>query len=268
MEALTSRGLPGSVGYKVEVYPAGSIVSRSFPGRGQKVSPGVRGKIASFSAASRGRLRRSLVRFNWSDMVDRRRVVWATFTARDGSTQDFKKWLDTLRKRLLRRFPRMWFFWRLEFQERGRAHFHCIIVFPSDLAAAWAIGNIGKLWCDVVNASVELNAELVAQSVRLVHAVYGIAAYVSDASKVVQSKIPEFESPGRWWGLRGSWMSAVAIAVVFLSHVGFYEVRRLVRGLRRGRNKALRRKRRDRPMKDSVEFYDTGGCVGFLRSIG
>ena len=246
----------------VEVYPSGVYTFRRYPGR-DAPARGVRDEISLFSVASRRRFRRAMLRFDWPDIITSKRALWATLTAREGTTPEFKRWLDIWRRRLVREWPEAYLVWRLEYQKRGRSHFHVIPVLPTTEAARDAMKVLVPAWCEVVG---EDNALLVGQNIKPVDSLAGIASYISDASKVSQATPPAGEHPGRWWGIRGHVPDDDhATPEVVKGREAFYDTKRLVRGLRVGRRRTMknaRRKRRKvRPMKDSVEFFDTRKLV-------
>ena len=248
----------GGFSIGVEVYPSGVYTFRRYPGRPLN-GAGMRSDVYEFSSNSRRRFRRAMLQFDWPDIITNKRALWATLTAREGTTPEFKRWLDIWRRRLVREWPEAWMVWRLEYQKRGRSHFHAIPVLPTTRAARDAMKVLVPAWCEIAGES---NALLVSQSIKPVDSLAGIASYISDASKVSQATPPASEHPGRWWGIRGHVPEDDnATPEVVKGREAFYDTKRLVRGLRVGRRRTMknaRRKRRKvRPMKDSVEFFDT-----------
>lgn len=111
-----------------------------------------------------------------------------------GAKRDLKNWLDRIR----RQDKDFAYVWKLEFQERGAPHFHCII-FPSDNRMT---GNqLRQHWHEIArdNEDDKHHAEygtMVDRCERL-HSFQKMFRYVSKyASKQVQNDEPN----GRYWG--------------------------------------------------------------------
>jgi len=87
-----------------------------------------RGKITSFSNASRRRLLHLFARLD----TRKAKAVFLTLTFTEiPTTLHAKKVFKRFTERLRRHFPRMSFIWRLERQQRGSIHFHLIMFnFP------------------------------------------------------------------------------------------------------------------------------------------
>jgi hypothetical protein len=256
----------GSLG--VAVYPAGVVTFVKREGR-PRGAGGRRGVCLGFSRGSRRRMRKRLVLYNWRDLICQRRVLWIGLTARDGAVLEFKRWLDIFCKRLVRHWPGAWLTWRLEYQKRGMAHFHCLIVLPSAgqrfSCQKWVIPT----WREIAGTQ---NTASEAQYCRRVHSIEGIAAYITDGCKVCQSEVQcnpitgEIEMPGRWWGQRGRVNEVRCRCIPRIVHGRgqFYFVRDLCGGIRRDRYEAIGRPRPFRRIKDAVEFFDTVLLDGFL----
>lgn len=97
-----------------------AVANRATPG--YRAGGGTRGKVTTFSNASRMRLIRKMSR------LEPRKISFLTLTypERFPSPQEAKQHLRALLERFRRRFPHMSAIWRLEFQQRGAPHFHLI----------------------------------------------------------------------------------------------------------------------------------------------
>ena len=172
---------------------------RENDGEAQKPGTQKRGKVAGFSAKSRNRLMRTLgeVRRDCLPMF-----VTLTFPAQYPTIERAKRDLDTLIKRLARKFPDVAGVWKLEPQKRGAPHFHLLVwgaSFPELLAF------IPEAWCEVV-ASGDPNhlawhkGELGnSPCVQQIESQRGVFWY---ASKYMSKEVGTmFSDWGRWWGV-------------------------------------------------------------------
>jgi len=260
LSALVSRF--AALRFDVGIYDSGiSTRVHRLPGRPSR-SGGSRGLILRFSHNSRRRLRRRLLLVPWRLVCSERRGLWCTFTARSGSAQDFKVWFRTLWKRVIRRFPRAYCTWRLEYQQRGVAHLHVLVVLPS-AGQAWALRRMLSRWW--LQVAVSGDPELVGQCVRRIRSIDTLASYVSDASKVAQSTPPvnsstgELELPGRWWGVcnRECELAERCPCTVISGRDWWELARNLISVVREHRYAASGHPRVfDRPALDSCEFFD------------
>lgn len=189
---------------------------------------GKRGRIKSFSAASRRRLRSFLASLDFSGLG--KGIFWVTLTARPEDNERFFSIFRDLKKHFTKRFPACGLVWRLEIQRRGVVHFHCLVFGPRP-AAEWLRNEWLRRWGG--------EAEKVAQCIRVCRSIAGIAAYISDMGKIRQ----EFLGEGhRHWGYVGSLPFYALLS--FYSARGFVYLRRLIRRLAVAR---LRRYRGRRP---------------------
>lgn len=164
------------------------------PGGAQRVQTHRRGRITCFSKESRRRMRRRLMSVPWGKFLGRGRVGWLTLTfAGSPSLAEAKRAFQVWGLRFRRRFPGAGLFWRMEFQKRGVAHFHILVVFPQipNAFLDWCTKN----WGEITGSPVQ------AVHFRWVSSWRGLLTYMVDASKTGQSSPPARESfTGRWWG--------------------------------------------------------------------
>lgn len=83
-----------------------------------------RGVVAGFSKSARRRMIKKLARMKFAGV----RTVFLTLTFSGSPAPDVAKaCVMKMKKRLARRYPQMSAVWKMEYQERGSAHFHLII---------------------------------------------------------------------------------------------------------------------------------------------
>jgi hypothetical protein len=109
--------------------------------------PTTRGVVCGFSRKSRGRLLRQCAQVNRQALTN---ALFVTLTYPEKWPDDWSSWkrhLSLFWKRLIRVFPRLSAVWKLELQERGAPHFHCIVFgqrfIPHEL--------VSRLWYEVAH---------------------------------------------------------------------------------------------------------------------
>lgn len=180
----------------------GSLLTLKIMGRKYKrpYTGGIRSRIRAFSAKSRNRLLRFMARLQMQGI----RATFMTLTFKGyPSNKEAKRCLHAFIQLLSRLFPSASAVWRLEFQDRGSAHFH-LIVFNMDY---WP-------WQEILEAWKRITHQKVARiDVQLIKSRRGVMNYVSKYIAKV-SKRPRntfFISPpylhgkrkwrkGRFWG--------------------------------------------------------------------
>lgn len=122
----------------------GEGVQVKVSGQGRKHARGKRGAVRHFSTASRRRLLRYFAAVEWG----KRKGVFLTLTYGQNfpNPDEAKVHLDTLLKRVARKFPNAAAIWRMEFQERGAPHFHLIFInLPY-----WDKADVKKVWGEII----------------------------------------------------------------------------------------------------------------------
>jgi len=238
---------------------------------------GLRGKVAQFTSAARKRMRERLLEYEWKRIIADKRVLWCTFTLREGDTQQVKNTFDKLLKRLEKRLP-FWCFWRLEYQARGVAHVHTLLIFNCERDTLLAQRILARLWIVAagVTSAGEVNALGTSQSVKLVKSIAHLACYISDMGKGTQAICPEGEAPGRWWGVRNKRLAECDLseAIVVYGVQAFTEFKRHQCKLRNSRNKRTARSKQARGVRwrfykcrrvrDCTEFFSPQAFMAWL----
>lgn len=109
--------------------------------------------------------------------------------------EDVKIHLDRFKVKLIRKFPKAAFIWKLEFQKRGAPHFHLLVFgvpyLPCSMVAQW--------WYDIVGSRDQNHLEAGVEVTR-VRSLNGVLTYVG---KAYMGKAVEGGSEnGRFWGIR------------------------------------------------------------------
>lgn len=198
---------------------------------------GIRGKVQSFSAASRRRMIHLFVRMKAHGI----RATFLTVTFAGKYTERYEKVvLNRFFQILRRKYPNVSGVWRMEFQEKGRIHFHLLLFKLPYIKQA----KLQRTWerCTGEVLSVV--------DVRLVRGHKAVVAYVCKyVSKLPdEGEAPSLEDdtylnapgkidPGRYWGYLNK--NALPFGEreegVLLNEDGIEHVRRLTMFLSRGK---------------------------------
>lgn len=206
-EAYLEASVGGSL---VTVRPERLVKRNVEPGQGGEK----RGLVTGFSSASRRRLMRVIASVERAE-----RPVFVTLTYPDEFDDNMSKWkrdIDVLGKRLLRKVAGVGFVWRIEFKERqsgkssGRIapHFHLLIYNASYRELRTFIPDA---WYDIVGSLIDDHLRA-GTRVEKIHSFGGIMRYVG---KYI-TKVDGF--PGEWtgraWGIIGRESLPWAVRVV------------------------------------------------------
>jgi hypothetical protein len=208
----------------VEVYENALVAAN--PARSDDCSPAppvaTRGRVTSFSPASRRRLRRLLSTVRWSQLPPARFVTLTLHRVPEDWHRRFGVWLQWLRDQ------DAVYIWRLEAQQRGAPHWHLI------------------LWCsDECAAGMRAAWHRTAAAGSRAHHRYGLRVDVLDSYRAASCYVAKYvaKSAGplpkalrghRHWGASRS-LPCRAIAEADLSERQYYALRRIMRGLMRAR---------------------------------
>jgi hypothetical protein len=206
--------LHGSRASSVELYPSGVIVRQDDPAR--KLGPGGRrGAISGFSAESRRRLKRKLVK------LDFQRDYWqfVTLTYPGEYSYDPSEWKRNL-KAYRSALERDWSdafagaVWRLEQQTRGAPHYHLLICWraevPRKLFRTWTRETWTRILAELPRISKWVRTRVDTVEVQDDGGVTKLMHYLSKyLAKVghtgwLEPSTGELMSVGRYWGEWGA----------------------------------------------------------------
>lgn len=244
---------------KITLKAQGRLLKVSAHSLNEEVVGGRRGKVTTFSRASRLRLLQKM------HTIKPARNFHATFiTLTYGqnfpSPSDAKRHLDNFLKRFRRRWVHASGFWRFEFQKRGAPHFHLVLFglpfLPKDTLAQWWGDTIGKQYWDTsagISRPPFTRIEALkshAHAVRYVSKYvaklgdddgFNFHAYLTAEGEFIHPATGEIsETVGRWWGVFNSIWLPVDVCETLEIHWGsrdvFYNLRRAAGRLWKGRN--------------------------------
>lgn len=219
---------------------------------------GKRGKVSTFSRASRLRI---LQKLHTIQKVSNTHAVYITLTygQRFPSPTDAKRHLANFLKRIHRRWLYCSGIWRLEFQERGAPHFHIILFglpfVPKEVIAEWWGSTIGVEYADWSTGTARhpfTRIEALTGFRKVLYYVskyvakvadggFNLHAYLTAEGEFIHPQTGEIsETVGRWWGVFNSIWLPVAVVKELELHWGskdvFYNLRRAAGRLWKGRN--------------------------------
>lgn len=169
---------------------------------------GIRGKIKTFSQGSKLRLIHQINSIEKGILPH-----FLTLTYPDDYPHDMKivkKQIDTLFKRMFRKWPKIGLIWRLEAQKRGAPHFHCLIWGLSGENSSSLVYWMALNWYEIVNSGdinhflfhmgkLKGSQKCISWAKSWKSVMFYTAKYMTkvDDSEVV------WNTPGRFWGKRG-----------------------------------------------------------------
>lgn len=189
-----------------------------------------RGAVLSFSPRSRSRMLQSVAQIDQRTCTPD--ALFVTFTYPDeypASTRVCKSHLDAFRKRLLRRHPNSWFYWKLEYQVRGAPHFHLILFNSGTEVSEW----FHETWWQIVGSGDHYHW-FYGADVRRVHTWREVGGYC--AKYTAKADVPHVcDSPGRFWGIANRSQRPATLVEAELTDGEFYAIRRALRRYMGGR---------------------------------
>ena len=223
-----------------EGVPGGLRVNRGFKGAG-RVGGGPRGVVRGFSEGSRRRMVDMMMGVAWGGLAveDPRavysRALFVTLTYPGVFPDDWRDVKGDLEGFEMRLRRSRWGFegvvWKLEYQKRGAAHFHLVVVFRRVVAAVAFQEWAGRAWFEVVGSGDRRHYDH-GVHVTVVHGgARGIMGYLC---KYLGKTWRADKATGRVWGVWGSMPEGVPVRVVFRSWQAWVEFTRRVRRWGRG----------------------------------
>lgn len=230
-----AHNCPQDITREVIFYKDGSKITVKRPNYKLQGIPsyGLRGSITKFSWQSRRRLM-----YKIAEISNKTLPVFVTLTYPDKFPSDPVQWkhhLNSLFKRLKRKYPNIAIIWKLEPQARGAPHYH-LLVWGAAYIALW--NTIPYEWYEVVNSGDKKhllwhlgalghgNTHCVSQ----VRSWRGVMAY---ASKYLGKECDAagWDSPGRFWGVKSR--ENIPWAEILRATIGYQDGYKLIRLMRR-----------------------------------
>jgi hypothetical protein len=190
-----------------------------------------RGRITTFSEDARRRCRSLLHSLRRADDL-RLLFVTLTYHEQHPSPERAERDFDAFWKRLQRKYPHLSCVWKKEPQRRGVVHFHLILIGTRYIPAQW----LSQLWHEVTAETSEAHRKSGVD----IEPVWGnqdgklqayMAEYLGKESEGAWPEAggPEWEHPGRFWGVRGRTNLPVASWAEWAVHIDHADAARLIR---------------------------------------
>lgn len=154
-----------------------------------------------------------------------------------GNWRTWKAQLDTMAKRMRRKFPAFADVWKLEPQKRGAPHFHMLVVGVPFLAKAW----LSQSWYEVVGSKDERHLKA-GTNIQLARSHRGVVSYASKYTAKHQELPADWqEGVGRWWGVHNRAGLGIVWKWCRLSQTQYWAACRIVRKLIAKRRRSVER---------------------------
>ena len=136
-----------------------------------------------------------------------------------------KQQLEAWRKRLHRRHPRAWFYWKLEYQKRGAPHFHLLVFGVGTETVEWWHDQ----WAEVVKSN-DYHHWSYGTDVKRLHSWKEAGAYCAKYAAKVDESTAGPDS-GRFWGIGTRANRVQNMHAVKITDDEFYRLRRIFKRL-------------------------------------
>ena len=230
---------------------------------GDDETPGNRGRITEWSMSSRRNFRKFMGGLLLG-ALDGALMVGLTYPAEfpePDSHGIYKGHLRAFKARFQRQYPGASFVWKLEFQQRGAAHYH-LVVFGlgqgDHVLAAWKLWA-DKAWFEIVGSGDEKHLRAGVSS-EWVRSVGGATAYlIKYLGKDDQTRPGDFT--GRYWGCFNK--LALPVAPVRKEEKSLresYLIRRVIRKCTESQIKARKLVTRHKQLQKTCYWFKTAGA--------
>lgn len=201
-------------------------------GPGDERPGGPRGKVSRFSPASRRRL---MIKLNSLNRTKPLRATLITLTYPRQFSRDARQWkrdLDTLNKRLTRKWGAFPVFWKLEFQTRGAPDIHLLAYDPQMRLTSYLFRRwLSAAWYRIVGSGDERHLRAGTRTELPRHA----RALESYCTKYVGKPVEATGHVGRYWGVWHAKLLPVELGIMSLSLLEHTRAARTLRRLLRHR---------------------------------
>ena len=186
----------------IEIWAGASLVKAKRPPKhvlrvGADRGGGKRGKVTSFSKASRWRMMQKIAKVRNAVLPHFLTLTYPGDYSHDSA--EWKRDLDTFFKRLRRMFPGAAAVWKLEPQKRGAPHFHLLVWGVK----RWFLDVWAKeAWYEVVGSD-DARHLVHGTKTEEIRTWRGVKSYVSKylGKMPDTTEVEGWDYPGRWWGV-------------------------------------------------------------------
>lgn len=220
-----------------ECSPNGQYLAVRSTGVRQCIPPkSKRSTVTTFSKRSRGRMMRQCAKVD-RDSLSKSLFVTLTYPREFPSDPGiYTRHFGSFCKRLRRTFPHSSAIWKLEFQTRGAAHYHLIVLGVPFLGRQW----LSRAWYAVVGSHDERHLRAGTQ-VQRSRSTREAVAYVGKYLSKVSTHAPNFHR-GRFWGVVGRQSLPTCTLQWPMERRGATRLARVIRHLVSSRSSGTKRK--------------------------
>jgi hypothetical protein len=232
---ISPLGVVGTNNCKIKWAVGGRCSGVYVPGEAGRGGGGIKNEITEFSAASQRALNRLVASIDQSKIhPDAFRFLTLTYHKDYPTARASKSHLDTLLKRFERHWGPRAMFWKIEPQGRGAPHFHLLILMDSaqaELELSWWASN----WCDVIGEAegstcwkwhMGMLGGTNKPCISTVRDWSGVGAYCAKYLGKRCKLGEDWQTPGRWWGVRRREMLPIALHEEEVSAAVAFKVKR------------------------------------------
>ena len=224
---ISPKAVKAHVGeFDATVYGGGNLAVLRRSGT-SRVGGGRRGEVNGFSKASRRRMQRSIEALDRGKLTTKRPLEAGLTYPAENWSRDPKRWkrdLDNFCKRMKRRYPKAFFWWRLELQERGAPHFHLLVFNVHRIPHEW----LRQAWYEIVGLN-DPDHRKAGTHVERVRNWHQTRSYIGKYMGKVDIQMEGATGFGRVWGIanRERYAEAVSEILVEVPSEIFYRMRRV-----------------------------------------
>lgn len=201
-----------NIAFVRELRPCLTSYSVNHPG-------GRRGRVYGMSAASARRLRRLLSFVRYTPKMSFLTLTYPSVV----EMAKVKRDIDTLFKRIRRRFPSAWGIWKIERQQRGVWHIHTLLVN----VPFWHWRSIVRTWSEISGQDASR-----ATNIKHVRSLRQLRQYLAKYIAKPIDTDGEEEHTGRCWGIFNRAAAVFAVCSAYLPYRPYFSLIRHVCRLR------------------------------------
>lgn len=185
-----------------------------------------RGDVQQFSARSRSRMIQSIAQIDARELADRSFFITLTYPRNwRHDAPSWKRDLEVWGKRVTRKYPNAFVYWKLEFQQRGAPHFHLLLFGPNRLDAYW----FHQQWYEIIGSTDKYHWRY-GTDVKPLLGWKQVSRYCSKYCAKVDENIAS-GSPGRFWGVKNRAARPANVVEVAITEDELWKVRRVFKAV-------------------------------------
>jgi hypothetical protein len=219
---------PDHPGCQVIMYSGYTEFKQPLPLKVRKCEgQGIRNAITKFSSRSRNNLLKKLFSLPKPPTL----FITLTYQYYPADSKEWKRHLDNFRRRFYEKFPKAWFYWKLEPQKEGAPHYHLIGDLNADVNIHALRWYVSRLWYEVCGTGSLKHFKYGTQVKIIKDSKNAMQGYVCKyVGKTDATEYAHWAHPGRFWGIFGREnLPEGTLIAITMAKQEYYIIRRLVR---------------------------------------